>query len=201
MSFNDEYSAKSSQWSPLSQSEDDEDDGNAPTQPLPRVRVSARPIAPVPAFPQQKAPVKEQSAWSAPVQIPVEVNQIPTKPLQPAQPLRPAAPLASVAAPRRTKKRRMALPVAIVLVVLAVLLVLGGVLAHFLTTSGATAQGQPPVLPTGHTGAFAGVPLNPHQVNQLQHLASNMQYKQLASMYVQTDESRRGNRPAYHGGV
>ena len=79
----------------------------------------------------------------------------------------------------------MALPVAIVLVVLAVLLVLGGVLARFLATNAAPAQGHAPVLPIGHTGAFAGVPLNPHQVNQLQHLASNMQYKQLASMYVQ----------------
>lgn len=180
MSFrDDEYSANISQWS-QAETNEDEEDGNAPTQPLPRVRASAGPIA---APPQQKASFKEQIALKEPV--PVEVAQIPTKPLQPVQPPRPAAPLAPVTAPRRAKKRRMALPVAIVLVVLAVLLVLGGVLAHFLSTNTAPTQGHSPVLPIGHTGAFEGVPLNPHQVNQLQHLVSYMQYKQLASMYVQ----------------
>ncbi|HLJ34982.1 MAG TPA: glycoside hydrolase family 3 N-terminal domain-containing protein [Ktedonobacteraceae bacterium] len=236
MSLNDEYSPKSSQ---SSQMEEEEEDGNAPTQPLPRIRASARPI---PAPPQQKPSLKEQIAWSSlppstlaskatmhpvskqdekhhsisatlekqPVisqrgsngthttpstnshrRVPVEVEQIPTRPLQqkrpyqPMQPLQPVPQLAPVVATQRRKKRRLALPVAAVLVVLAVLIVLGGVFAHSFSTGGGTAQGQAPVLPMGHTGAFEGVPLNPHQVNQLQHLVSYMQYKQLASMYVQ----------------
>lgn len=113
------------------------------------------------------------------VQAMAEVERIPTKPLQPP---RLAPPLAAT---RRPKKRRLALPVAIVLVVLAVLIGPGGVFARYLSANGTTAPGQSPILPTGHTGAFEGVPLNPHQVNQLQHLVSYMQYKELASMYVQ----------------
>ncbi|HVB23531.1 MAG TPA: glycoside hydrolase family 3 N-terminal domain-containing protein [Ktedonobacteraceae bacterium] len=150
MSFNDEYLPRPSQ-------SEEEEDGNAPTQPMPRVRAAARSIV-----------------------------QMPTKPLQPSRqaPL-PAPPLAPVAATRRPKKRRLALPFAIVLVVLAVLIVLGGVFARYLSANGTTAQGHAPILPTEHTGVFEGVPLNPQQVNQLQHLVSYMQYKQLASMYVQ----------------
>src|SRR5579863_4644908 len=64
MSFNDEYSSKVSQWSPR-QTDEDEDDGNAPTQPMRRVRVTAQPV---PARPQQ-APRKEQIAWPAPTPV------------------------------------------------------------------------------------------------------------------------------------
>ena len=71
------------------------------------------------------------------------------------------------------------------LVVLAVLIVFGGIFTHYLSTSGPTIQAQNPVQPIGHSGAFAGLPLNPDQINKLQHLVSYMQYKQLASMYVQ----------------
>src|SRR5579863_7807130 len=207
MSYNDEYPHKSSH---LPQPEDDENDGNAPTQPMPRVRTAARSIAQLPAPPQQKAPLKEQIAWSASAygekpfaphrdsnrtsstslreQAPFDVALMPTKPLQPPQvlqPPRPAQPLAPIATIRHPKKRRLALPVALVLVVLAVLIVLGGVFAHSFSTGSPTVQGQSVVLPTGHTGAFEAVPLTPLQVNQLQHLNLYMQYKQLASMYVQ----------------
>ena len=155
MSFNDEYPPKFSQWSPP-QTQVDEDDGTAPTQPLPRVRAGTRP---------QQTPLKEQIAWSAPA------------------PVYSIAPI--VARPRPKKQRRLALPIAIGLVVFAVLIAFGGVFAYYLFAGSSNAQGQISALTTGHTGAFAGMPLNPQQVNELQHLVSYMQYKQLASMYVQ----------------
>ncbi len=85
---------------------------------------------------------------------------------------------------QRNEKGRWARPVAVLLVVLAVLIASSSVFALYLSLNG-TLPGQAQALPTGPVGAFEGVPLNPRQVNQLQHLSSYMQYKQLASMYVQ----------------
>ena len=113
-----------------------------------------------------------------------EVNgESPTQPLPRVAPSTQPQPL--VAAPHfQPKKRRFALPVAIGLGTLAVLVVVGGLLAYYFQTGSPTAQGNTVTATVGHTGAFDSVPLNPGQVNSLQHLVSNMQYKQLASMYV-----------------
>ena len=83
--------------------------------------------------------------------------------------------------PRR-RRRRVALPVLLALVALCLLIGFGAIFSpHFF--AGTEAQLTP--TPAGHTGAFVQPQLSAAQINALHHLVSYMQYKQLASLYVQ----------------
>ena len=77
----------------------------------------------------------------------------------------------------------MGLPV-LLLLLLCLLLVLGAVFApHFF--AGKEAQLTPGNATAGHTGPFVQPELNATQITALHNLVSHMQYKQLASLYVE----------------
>lgn len=83
--------------------------------------------------------------------------------------------------PRR--KRRIAVPVLLTLVGICLLVGFAAIFSpHFF--AGSEAQ-LTPTPPAGNVGAFARPQLSAAQINDLHHLVSYMQYKQLASLYVQ----------------
>jgi beta-N-acetylhexosaminidase len=84
--------------------------------------------------------------------------------------------------PRRPK-RRPGFP-ALVLLLLCLLLATGAIFApHFF--AGREAQLTPTNAVAAHTGPFVQPELNATQINALHNLVSYMQYKQLASLYVE----------------
>ncbi|HET9920106.1 MAG TPA: glycoside hydrolase family 3 N-terminal domain-containing protein [Ktedonobacteraceae bacterium] len=143
--------------------------------PEPSASSRSQPRATIPARPRpsrQDTHYKDQTS-----------SDIPTRPLVP-----PSLPPVSVQVvqaqmPRR-RKRRTAIPILVTLAVLCLLVAFGAIYAprYF---GGTETQVAPTSGATGHTGPFVQPPLNPAQVNALQHLVSHMQYKQLASLYVE----------------
>jgi beta-N-acetylhexosaminidase len=106
---------------------------------------------------------------------------------QAVPPVKPAGPtsvrVAPAGLPPRRSKGRVAVPIFLVLVALCLLIGFGAIFSpHFF--NGTEAQLTPtPTL--GHTGTFVQPHLSTAQINALHNLVSYMQYKQLASLYVQ----------------
>src|SRR3954447_12959843 len=65
--------------------------------------------------------------------------------------------------------------------VLLILLVVAGLLSQHLLSSGRCSQATP--LPSGN-GPYVRLPLTAQQIYDLEHLSQHMQYKALASLYV-----------------
>lgn len=65
-------------------------------------------------------------------------------------------------------------------ILLTIVVVVGGIAEHFLNAE----ANQPFADVAASAGPYVQPPLNAQQVNELHHLASHMQYKQLASLYV-----------------
>ena len=83
---------------------------------------------------------------------------------------------------RRT--RRIRVPILVTLLVLCLLVAFGAIFAPRFF-AGAEAQLTPGSTTTTHTGPFVQPGLNAAQINALHKLSLHMQYKQLASLYVE----------------
>lgn len=129
---------------------------------------------------------KDNAAWIAPSRPMPAQHYLSQQPMgQPAQQEKRDMPAQSpfVSRPHSPQRRRYRLPLLLTFALLALLIVLGGLIQQHVLDGTAstpfTSNTTPPV------GAFVQAPLNDAQINALHHLVGHMQYKQLASLYVQ----------------
>ncbi len=97
----------------------------------------------------------------------------------------PSVKFVSGPAPRqpRPRKHKTGLLVSLTLVALTAIVVLAGLWLHF-DAIGTGTPAQQVIVPLGSPGRFVAPPYSISQVNALEHLVDQMNYKELASLYV-----------------